>query len=1025
MAGRGTPDARLAEVQQQLERARAEEEELQRAYAEELRRKQEAREALERSLEQLKYQCGEPVFLRDMDAAGIDQLVDEWVAKLRRNYPLRYKDAESVLGGVAPRGDEVRRLVEDLVLSLARNGVDARGVITVSFNMFINGDPQRGKSNLEAVMVLVVYFIHKSPKVKDRCYSLLGSVMIGWAEALFSNASDLVQLQELKQAFRAAAKDPEGDGTGTGGAPKSSQDDDEEEDDDDDDENEDEEGDNAQLEKLSRFAAELVLGRKSDKAAHQRQVDAAKAGGLLVFPRNINALKRINEIVDQVWREARDAKEVPPVHFVFLDEADQMRGSTARGADDNAGGRSVCKYELHLHQLFGLRRECGDGPVLRPGLVVDVSATNQLSFVSLLVHQRDAMLAQENAAAASSGAAAGTAAGAAAGAGAGAAAGALALAGVSDTRLQRKLLDIISFAEEPERYTGLKQCVAFKNKVLGDKQLTASGGHGHFVDDAVVGFYEEVISTPNACGLVVTSNRVSAKSNMDDHFMAASHRAVAKLKRANAAAAQSGDAQRNTLHVGVIVHGGEKVYKGCMGIYLEGAGRDIIITKINNELTRLGAPRIKPGKSLDQSNGKKNKADLCAEDLRPLLQELDDRSDEASIAALAAYNAEAAAAKRAGLELERPRPSPYKRFLQKLTPGELAQGKKPKRLSYVQLPLVLTLLRRLRPGVPVLVVGHGMVRRCLSIVGVHYLSADKPGLKVPTLVVTHMLLWATKAANGAGVVQQAGRTCHTLVEFVTLAGNQRFKVVQLLAPQLVWDFIHGGLQFNCWLGSSAAPGLSAAAAREKVVADVDEAVRLWVREGRSSVAFAVAIAEHLDMPDDVQRYLSYRGAVPPNAALPVKSFRDEMQEFLRQHAGSNYGVIHVRRNATPYAVEATYRLLLRTAPYTADTAPSKTDWLLGELAFATKAERDRAQLGGAAAAAAIVNTFLVRQPEGADWRAVQKRCQEAFEDAKEQSMRADGGFDAPAVERLAELLSEALLPGAPDDAEAVSGGAGA
>ena len=961
---------RIDEDRRQWERARLEREAAEDKEAEDDR---ETADALKRKLARFDFKQGKAVYLRFLDEEFVQKLVDEWVEQLRERHANRYKDAVNVLGGV----DEVRRLVEDVVLSLSRNKVGGGGRVTITFNLLVNGDPQRGKSNIEAVIALVVFFIHSSKKVKDQCYTLLGSVMIGWAQALFTNAKDLIE------RFRDEVNDPEG----VAGQPAQAQaagdgahtdEEDEGIPDDVDVEAEAQEAENFAADTLP-FESELVLGSKADK---ERWLQVARAGGMLVFPRNKNALVNINELVEAAGQSALGSNAEPPVHFVILDEADQMRGTTARHSGENAKGRQLYQYEKQLRQLFGFERAIGNPgePLLCPSLVVDVSATNQLSFLSLLMHLRDAAVREELAAETESAADAASAA---------------------SIRAQRKLLDIIAFEEEPDRYTGLNKCVKYKNIVMGDGQLKPS--RNHFVDNDVVDFYKDIITTANACGLIVTTNRVYAEgTNMDEHFKAASTLAMNEIQNSNASTPES---ILGTLHAGVIVHGGESRYKGCMGIYLQGAGREIIIANLNSELRRLGKPIIKTGDRLNESGAKI--AELCADDLRPLLEDLDRSSKDASANALAAYHERADPNER--------QPKPYNMQLA-LTPDEVAKQIKPKRLSYVHLPLLLTLIRKLRPGVPIIVVGHAMVRRCLSIVGVNYLSSQKPGVGDTTCVVTHMLLWATKAANGAGVVQQAGRCCHTLPDFRDKKGNERFRNVQLLAPQLVWDFLRGGLGFNVWLGR-VTPGQNPANARDKVVRNVEEAVTQWVKEGKSSVAFAVAVAEHLDMPSDVRRYLSYRGAVPAHAALPMKSFRDEMQEYLER--ASNFGYIYVRRNAAPEQLETECRLLLRTSPWDEAAGESETNWLLGELLFRSKHERDEAQLSGARAAADAVNAYLARKAdrdlEKGALIEFQERCKDAFRTAKSQAVKADGTFDAEAVDTLAQTLAESLMDNAPED----------
>lgn len=256
-------------------------------------------------------------------------------------------------------------------------------------------------------------------------------------------------------------------------------------------------------------------------------------------------------------------------------------------------------------------------------------------------------------------------------------------------------------------------------------------------------------------------------------------------------------------------------------------------------------------------------------------------------------------------------------------------------------------------------------------------------------------------------------------DFCTREGNARFRKVQLLTPQLVWDYISGGLKFNTWLGHAAGLDSSIAEARKKIVEDVDNAVKMWVDGGRDSGAFAAAVAEHLQMPNDVMRYLSYRGGFPANAALTVKGFRDEIQVFLKNYG--DFGVIRVLRNVSPgEARDENCCLVLRTLPYT-ECAASPNDWLLGELRFSDSAARDRAE-DCVAAAADAVNEFLAQQLRSASWQFVQKYCRDAFINAKTASQKPDGTLDEAAAEQLTALLREALPPGAVDGGAAQTAG---
>lgn len=890
-----------------------------------------------------------PVFLREMQAEEVVDFVDACEDWLVTHHKKRYEDASSVFGGSA------RRLVEDIVLALSRNSVDRFGGVQTMFKLFVNGDPQRGKSNVEAVMARIVHFISNSPLVKDKCYSLLGSVMIGWAESLFANTRDL--LADLDE-FKKEAREKEGRRT-VRTADGESIDDESDSDDELAEDNVEEAagGEGAAGGVPALMRAELVLGKKGTPEEDLRHLDAALNGGVLVFPRNMNALARVNKLVHRVWRKAQEQPaedRIVPVHFVFLDEADQMRGSTAQSSAET-NRASLYQYEQQLMHLFGIKR-CLDGnePLLVPALVVDISATNQLCFLDLILRLKDPT---------------------------------------------RKLLDVLSFTEDKDGYAGLDKCVAYKENgediVLEPKQLALSTGH---IDDTVIGWYKDVISKPNACGLAVASNRVTADHSMDDHFKEASSRALAALRKES-----SPGKPCKSSHIGVIVHGGESQYEGCMGIYMCGSTRERHLSVVDRQLEACipPLPPVAPKTKHHKTGEPWIYGDLCAKDLRPLMEKLD-------LECLAASQAAAEAAKKA----DNPGGSaPYKLRLAQ-TKEEKERKEKPRKLSCVHLSLLLTLLRRLFPGTPIFIVGHGMVRRCLSLVGVDY----ELGKLKTTLVVTHMFIWATPAANGSGVVQQAGRCCTTLVDFRNREGNAMFKEVQLLAPELVWDYIRGGLAFNCWFGRSE-PGMSAAEARDKIVQTIRGAQVCWEANGGNSAGFARAVVAHLEMPEDVQVFLRSRGAVPPSAALHIKLLRDHFATVGLRNANASFGVIEVRTYLDPEAREAEVRLLFRTVAFTGGAA-KQTEWLLGELPFASLEERDLAKHSGALEIARVVNTHLDSVEPDKPWAEVQERCMDAFEDAKSEAQPAGGGkFTQDATKDLARRLERRLLPAA-DDASA-------
>ena len=273
-----------------------------------------------------------PLFLREMPEDEVFDFVDACVDYLVKKHKKRYEAAAKVFGGSA------RRLVEDIVLSLSRNRVDRHGKIQVMFKLFVNGDPQRGKSNVEAVMARIVHFINNSPLVKDKCYSLLGSVMIGWAESLFASTRELsTDLAEFKKEAREKeGRRAAGGADGEGGEDDDASDsDDEPAEDDVEDANA---GEGAADGVSAGLQAELVLGKKGTLEEDQKHVDVAKSGGVLVFPRNMRALIRVNALVGACPHYGYCGCCLHALNACAIHSASR-RARVARGSNA-AGGRS-------------------------------------------------------------------------------------------------------------------------------------------------------------------------------------------------------------------------------------------------------------------------------------------------------------------------------------------------------------------------------------------------------------------------------------------------------------------------------------------------------------------------------------------------------------------------------------------------------------------------------------------------------------------------------------------------------------
>ena len=99
------------------------------------------------------------------------------------------------------------------------------------------------------------------------------------------------------------------------------------------------------------------------------------------------------------------------------------------------------------------------------------------------------------------------------------------------------------------------------------------------------------------------------------------------------------------------------------------------------------------------------------------------------------------------------------------------------------------MLRHIFPDLPVVVIGHAMVRRCLSVVAVDLLAQHAD----PLLAVTHMVVHS--GGNGADLAQQFLRPSTTLTAFHR---HHNIQSVQMLATQLVWDVVSAMQAFTEW-----------------------------------------------------------------------------------------------------------------------------------------------------------------------------------------------------------------------------------
>lgn len=139
-----------------------------------------------------------------------------------------------------------------------------------------------------------------------------------------------------------------------------------------------------------------------------------------------------------------------------------------------------------------------------------------------------------------------------------------------------------------------------------------------------------------------------------------------------------------------------------------------------------------------------------------------------------------------------------------------------------------------------------------------------------------------------------------------------------------------------------------------------------------------------------------------------------LRTLKEQADNSDFGVIVVRPDLDPMAPQPLlHRFFFRTVGCVGAT-PQPALWSLGEVQFASKAERDGAK-GAAQAVADAVNKHLAEASVAGDvaWRKVQERCIEAFERAKKRAEQEDGNAAAQ-MRSLADLLNAELNPTPPN-----------
>lgn len=321
-----------------------------------------------------------------------------------------------------------------------------------------------------------------------------------------------------------------------------------------------------------------------------------------------------------------------------------------------------------------------------------------------------------------------------------------------------EVLDVLSFERDTSRYVGFERCAFFRQRLLAGLKPGDC-----YVNADVLAIFRDTLATDRACLLDCTARGVNTFAVANQQFHAAA--LVDGLQAEDVAAGGARLLDTRTFAF-IFVHGTDTTFRGKVGLRFGGAEAAARLAELQEESDELyfnpeeGVRLGQPLKHLDAAQCSHMPATMRAfltspewvaqESLRALLQRIED-------------------------DIARLNPR-YSRLMRTS-------------LSTEQLTLTLLLLRRRWPDMPVVVVGHGMVRRSLSIVAVDTMPAPGgvDGFVTKTLLaVTHEVQWAAPGANAADVAQQFLRFSTTQQDFhgeLGPDGMPRFPNIQILAPE--------------------------------------------------------------------------------------------------------------------------------------------------------------------------------------------------------------------------------------------------
>ena len=323
-------------IRAEVERARAEQ-----AVAEAERDRLRAERDQARADRQAAQQRQRAPFLSELNEQEMREFVDEVCNVLQANIPKIIKECSALL----PRS--VKELVRLVVMSHAKQGypasvrlIDRR--VKKLMAAIVNGDFQRGKSTVEALIGQINFAINESSTVGDKCCTVLVTVQRAWALAL-----------EATCKSKSARNNDDPDRTNSpnpGAHPDSAMDgpiDDEG--------LEDEDGgiDPADL-------GTMPIARMKGRNGREEVRNCLRSGGMAVAFRTESQYEAHVKLIAEI-NDSRGADEKALVYTLVLDESDKFFG------DDGAA------HTKRLETILGFR---GSNQSNLPVLMLAVSATN-------------------------------------------------------------------------------------------------------------------------------------------------------------------------------------------------------------------------------------------------------------------------------------------------------------------------------------------------------------------------------------------------------------------------------------------------------------------------------------------------------------------------------------------------------------------------------------------------------------------------------------------------------------------------